>query len=905
MSPPPEGRGARDTARDVLRRLLPERAMSRDVDEELRFHVEERARELSLEEGLSEEDARRRVLASFGDVEAVGAECREIGRELLARRRRREWLHDSWRELRLAARRLRRSPGFTAAAALILALGVGASVAVFSVLYDVVLRPLPFPEPERLVRVWPGKSFNASMVRYFDSEVPALRGVVGYSGWSFTLVGEDRTEQVQGAAVTPEYFDVLGIQPLIGRSFLPDEERRESAGVVLLSYDFWQSHFGGDPDVLGRDLPLQTFGRPPVHRVIGVLPDGFQPLGGDIDVWAPLQIAGPRNEIGAAGTPSFAVASDSSWYVSDVVGRLAPDATTELASEQVRSAALRLRADVPAAANEEEAETAAVLPLLDATVGDARPVLWGVFAAAGLVLLIACANVSTLVAIRAARARGDVAVRTALGAGRVRLIADRLAESALLAVLGGGAGVGLAAGLLSVFRGGLTTAGLPRASTVSLDLPALAFALAVALGSMTVFALMPALAQLRTAPGDALRGGRRSGATGARHRLDRGLVAAEIALATLLLFSAGLTLRSLLAVLSTDPGFRAEGVIAVAIEPPTSQLTTGPERRQFYQDVEARMAALPGVESVGSIHLLPLTANNWSYPYLAEGHAPPENAPLPSANFRTVSTGYFATVGIPVLQGRAFDDRDRTGDPEVVIVNRRMAEDLWPGESALGKEIRIFGNLPKRVVGVVGDVRQHALELAPKPEMYLPSEQYTLAAMFVLVRAPAWTAGTLEQLRELVWLVNSGVAVPRVVPLEDLVADSVAERRFAVQLLLGFGVVALLLAGFGVYGVTSYLVSQHVPEMGLRLALGARPGQLAAEALGWGLLPVGVGAAAGVAAALLGGRLIARFLFGVPPTDVVTVLGVVAALGAAALVANWVPARRVSRLDPSEALRAE
>jgi predicted permease len=893
----------RELVREALRRILPERALSREVEEELRFHVEERARELQIEEGLGEEEARRRVLASFGNVDALSAECREIGLQLLARKERREHLSELTRELRLAARRLWRSPGFTSAAVAILALGIGASVAVFSVLFEVALRPLPFPAPERLVRVWPGKSFNGSMVRYFGSEVPAFAGAVGYSGWSFTLVGDDRTEQLQGAVVTPEYFDLLGVQPLIGRSFLPEEESREASGVVLLSHDFWQNRFGGDPGVIGRDLPLQTFGRPPSHLVIGVLPPDFRPLDGAVDVWAPLQIAGTRTAPGMTEAPSLAVASDSSWYVSNVVARLAPGATVEQASAQVRTAALRLQRDVPGAATPEEAETATAQPLLDATVGDVRPVLWSVFGAAGLVLLIACANLSTLVAIRSARGRGDAAVRTALGAGRSRLLAERLVESSLLALLGGAGGVALAAILLSAARRGLAAADIPRVTEVSLDVPALLFALGVSVLCMTVFALVPALTGSRRTPGDALRSGPRPGATGGRHRLDRGLIAAEVALATLLLFGAGLALRSLMAVLSTDPGFTTEGVIAVAIEPPTSQLTTGAERREFYREVESRIAALPGVESVGSIHLLPLTENNWNYPYLAEGHDPPVDAPLPSANFRSVTPGYFATLGIPLLQGRAFDARDREGEPDVMIINRRMAEELWPGESALGKEVRIFGNMPKHVVGVVGDIRQHALEREPRPEMYVPSDQYSLSAMYVLVRARG-PSTAFEQLRELVWAVNPRVAVPRVVRLGELVGDSVAERRFTAQLLLCFGVVALVLAGFGVYGVTSYLVSLRVPELGLRLALGARPAQLRAEALAWGLLPVTLGAVAGVVASLFAARLIAGFLYGVAPTDTVTVVGVVAVLGSVALLANAIPARRASRLDPSEALRA-
>jgi predicted permease len=901
MAPRPDEPSPNGIARELLRRLLPERAIARDVDEELRFHIEGRVRELQDEEGLGVEEARQRVLASFGDVDALGAECREIGREAALRRQRRELLPELAREVRLAARRLRRSPGFAGAAVLILALGVGASVAVFSVLYEVVLRPLAYQEPERLVRVWPGKSFNGSMVRYFERSVPAFEGVAGLSGWSFTLVGDDRTEQIQGAAVTPEYFDVLGVRPALGRSFLREEEHHENAGVVLLSHDFWQRRFGGDPDILGRELPLETFGRPPRHRVIGVLPPDFRPEARVADVWAPLQIGAWR----AALEPAQAVASDSSWFVNEVVARLAPDATVAQASEQLRAAALRLRAEVPATSTEEEAETARAELLLDATVGEVRPVLWGIFSAAGMVLLIACANLSTLVVIRSSRGRGEAAVRAALGAGHARLLGERLIENGLLAALGGAAGVVLAAALLAAVRGGLVAAGLPRASAITLQVPALAFALAVSAGAMLLFALLPAFSSTRSAPGDALRGGPRPGATGARHHLDRGLVAAEVALATLLLFGAGLALRSLLQVLSTDPGFRTDGVIALSVEPPNSQLTTGAERRAFYGELEVRLAALPGVESVGAIHLLPLTDNNWSYPYLAEGHAPPQNSPLPSANFRAVSGGYFRTLEIPLLEGRAFDERDRQGEPAVVILNRRMAEDLWPNESAVGKEIRLFGSQPLTVVGVVGDVRQHTLELAPRPEMYLPSGQYSLAAMSVLIRAPTLAAGTLETLRELVWSVNPSVAVPRLLPLDQLVAESVAERRFAAQLLLGFGAVALLLAGCGVYGVTSYVVSLRVRELGLRLALGARPGQLGREALGWGLLPVMLGGAVGVVASLLAARLIAGLLYGVAPTDWATLAVVVALLGLVTLLANSIPARRAARLDPSEALRAE
>lgn len=876
--------------RDALRRLFPEQALRRDIEEELRFHLEERTRELT-ESGVAPAEARARVLAAFGDPARIESECRRIGGQGLSRTRRRELVIGLARELRVAARRLRRSPAFSAAALGILALGIGASVAMFSVLYEVLLRPLPYAEPERLVAVWPTKNFNAAMVEFFEAETPALGRVAGASGWTFTLLGDGPPEQVSGEVVSPDYFEVLGVRPALGRGFAREEAWPGRSGVVVLSHGFWQRRFGGDTDILGRELRLETHNRPSTHRVVGVMPESFVAPAGSPELWAPLQLA-----------PGRTVASDSSWFVSRVVARLAPGASVQEASAQVAATAVRLRQAFPVAADEEEVRQAGVAVLLDELVGGVRPLLWAVLGAVGLVLLIACANLSTLLLARCAGDRPETAVRAALGGGRARLAGERMVESGLLGTLGGLLGVGGAWVLLRLLSGGLAAA-LPRGSDVALSLPVLAFALGLTLVTVLLFGVLPALRVAGQDPGAALRGGVRPGA-GTRHGLDRALLAGEVALTVVLLAGALLALRSFRALAATDPGFRTQGITALHVDPAPSRLATDAARRAFYRQVEERLAEVPGTRSVGAIHLLPHAGANWSFPYLAEGHPPPENAPLPSADFRVVTPSYFPTAGVPLLRGRAFDSEDGPDSEPVIVINRTMAELLWPGEDALGREIRIFGSNPTRVVGVVGDTRAHALDLAPRPTMYVPFRQYALASLVFMVQGAPDAPPSPAVLRQAVWSVDDGVAIPFVRPLEEVLADGLRARAFFVTLLTGFGALALLLAGFGVYGVTTYLVSRRIPEFGLRLALGARPDQVVRGALRWGLSPVALGAAVGLLGALAGTRFLESLLYQVTATDPLSLGGAVTLLFAVAVGATLVPARRAARLDPSRALRS-
>lgn len=871
------------------------RSAGEEIDDELRFHIEGAVDEL-VASGLTEDEARRRVMDEFGDVGRIRDECREIAREREGTMGRENLMGSTVRDVRVAVRRLSRQPAFAGAAIVTLALGIGATVAMFSVVEGVVLRPLPYPEPERLVAVWPGANFNIAMVDYFR-DAPSLGPMTGLSGWSFTLTGEGEPERVDGAAVDPEYFDVFGVHPTLGRGFTEEERYYGRADVVVLSWDFWQRRFGGDPGVIGRRIALEGH-KQTDHVVVGVMPEGHSLVGSaKADVFVPLSTA----------PGGYTVAQDSSWYVNDVVARLAPGATVEQARIETRELARRLRADFPGRFREDYVRTADAQPLLDSVVGDVRGGLLVMLGAVALVLVIACANVANLLLARTAERGRDSALRAALGASRGRLARQSLAESLVLAVVGGGLGVLLAWWSLDVLANGVRMA-LPRSPDVAVSLPVLFFALAVTAGSVVLFGLLPALRGGARDVSAELRGGGGPRNTGSRgqHRLRRTLVAVEVALAVVLVAGAGLLLRSFGRLYGTDPGFRPEGVLALEVSHPGAELPGSRQGlAQYYLEVQRRLAAVPGVEDVGGIHLLPLTFGNWSFPYLAEGHEPGPDGNLTSANFRIVTPGYFRTLGIPLLQGRDVTEADGAEGPGVGLINRAMAEELWPGEDPLGKEILLFGNQPFTVVGVVGDTRQHSLDREPRPEMYRPLTQFSSGSVYMLVRGPGDMAALAPRLREAIWEVDPDVPIPFTGLVETVVADSVARARFFAVLLGGFGALALVLGAVGVYGVTAYTVASRLPEYGVRIALGAEPGSVARRAVAGGLAPVILGLAGGLAASLAAGRLLSSLLYRISPTDPVTLALVTVVLTGVAILAILVPARRASRVDPVKVLAAE
>lgn len=802
-------------------------------------------------------------------------------------------METTWRDLRHALRNLSRSPAFAAVAITILALGIGANVAMFSVLYSVVLRPLPYHEPGRLVRIWPSENFNITLVEMVKEGLPAVQTASGLSLWSLTLTGVGEPEQLDAAYVGTNHFDLLGVPPALGRGFRPEESTHERSDVVVLSYDFWQRRFGGDTSIVGTRVRIE--GRDHSTReVIGILPPDYREINGDPEVWTPLSLP-----------PGRTFVNDSTWYVNWVVGRLAPGATLERANQDLRTVARQLRQDYPRYFDEEVVATAEVEPLHEMVTGDVATTLWLMLGAVGLVLLIACANLANLLLARAAGRQREAALRVALGASRGRVIRQSLTDTLALCLIGCVAAVPLAEALLAYLRSH-APAGLPRSEAIGLDVTVLAFAFAVSVLCAAAIGLAPALRATGGHIQERLRVGGRWSPGGGAHRLSRSLVVAEIAFAMIVITAGSLVLKGFSGLRATDPGFRPDGVTVVEAVMPLGQDEGGETELAFHRRALERLSGLPGVEAVGAIHLLPLTPDNWSFPYLAEGQEPDPDRPLPTANFRVVMGDYFRTVGIPLLSGRALAETDDRDAPRVGLINRAMANALWPGQDPIGKEIRVFGNLPFTVVAVVGDVRQHRLETRPRPEMYLPKAQWRWAVsrMYLMVRSRGAPPGAAA-LRQAVWSVDPAVPIPSVQPLERVVADSVADARFFAATLGGFGTLALLLGALGVYGVAAHVTRARLPDYGIRLALGAAPRSVTRGVLVDGLRPVTVGLGLGIVGSLAAGRLLGGLLYGVAPSDPAVYVGVATVLVTAGALATYLPARRASRADPLQVLRAE
>ncbi|MGD8279509.1 MAG: ABC transporter permease [Gemmatimonadota bacterium] len=861
------------------------------IEAELRFHIEGRAEEL-MASGLSPDEAWAAARAAFGDVERVRSELREIGRERARRQARREQVTGFIRDVRMGLRRLRRSPGYTVVAVMTLALGIGASVAMFTVLNAVLLRPLPYPSADRLVRLWPSENYNITLSREVGTSLRSVQSFTGLSNWGLVLAGAGEPEVLNTAVVDAGYFDTFGVRPELGRAFLADETDPSTSGVVILSHALWERRFGGDPSVIGRTIRLSGYDHE-TREVIGVMPASHQTPQREADAWIPLHVRAGHT-----------VVSDSSWYVNVVVARLAPGATVAGANAELRALAVRLREESPGRLDEETVRTASVVTLRDSEVGDVRGLLWTLLAAVGLVLLIACANLANLVLARAAGHRRELAVRTALGAGRARLVRQQVAEGAILAAVGAGSGLLLARGLLALARVS-EASGLPLAGRLPVDGRVVAFTVAASVGALILFGLFPALratgSGLRSDVRNWTRGGSRDRQS---HRLNRLLVTAEIALATMLATGAGLVLASFVTLRSVDPGIDPSDVLAVEVQPQADRY--GDERAvQYYSELTARLAALPGVEAVGGVQLLPFTYDNWAFPYLAEGQTAQPDVPLPSANFRIVTGDYFGAVDQPLLEGRVFTAADRAGTEHVIAINRTLADELWPGASPIGKQLAVFGSMEMRVVGVVGDVRQHALDREPRPEMYVPFAQWGRNAQMVFMLEGNRLGGLGPEIRQVVRSIDPDVPITTLRPLSDVLGQSLDQRRFVMAVMATFGLLALLLGAVGVYGVMSNLVGARIPDFGVRLALGARPGSVLLSALSSGMLPAGAGMVLGIIGAITVSGVLRGLLFGIGPLDPRTYITVAVVLFTVATLASWIPARRAARSDPLSVLRTD
>ena len=854
-----------------------------DVDDELAFHLETRAAE-HVARGVPEAEARRLAREEFGDLEGARRRCLAIGEERLRRRRRVELGQAIGGDLRLALRALRRRPAFAAVVLLTLALGFGANTAILGVVHGVLLRPLPYARPERLVALWPAHRLSGAELLFLQARLRAAARVETYSpGWSVTLTGASEAAQLPAARVSSGFFDALGARPLLGRGFVPDDARPGTNDVAILGHALWRTRFGADPAIVGRRILLDGA----AQTVVGVMPPDFWYHANGVQLWQPMVLdpAAPfHREPSALG-----------------VARLRDGATVDEARAELRALVAPMREAL--AYDADYGRDADVVPLADALVGPVRRPLLVLLGAAACIVLIAVANVGNLLLVRAADRRRESAVRMALGAGRGRLVRQLLVESVTLASLGGLLGLGLGVAGVRALRA-LLPADLPRASEVAAGPVVLLVAAAATLVAGLLLGLGAARVGTRGDAQAALRGRGDDGAGRGGQRLRGGLVVAEVALAFTLVVGAGLMVRTLWNLSRVDPGFRSAGTLAFTVSPGGR----GSARRQHVHDVMARIAALPGVRAVGATHHLPLTGYSWDADLQVDGRPLAAGAVPPRSAWRIVTDDYFRAMAIPLRAGRPFGARDDAGAPRVAIVNRRLAAELWPGEDPIGRRLTAgFAtmNEPATVVGVVGDVRHDALTAGPPAELYLPFRQRLAGPMHVVVRTEGDALARAAEVRAAAHQVDAAVPVADLRTLDAVVSASVAQPRLVAALLLLFGTLGLALAAVGVYGVVAYGVGQRRREIGVRLALGAEWRSIVRLVVGGGLRYALAGLGLGVAAALLLTRAMRRLVHGVAVTDPATYAALALLLLGVVLVASWLPARRAARVEPGVVLRGE
>jgi len=796
-------------------------------------------------------------------------------------------------DVRYGLRRLSKSPGFTIVAAGALALGIGANTAIFSVVNAVLLRPLPYPAPDELVQVWETRprqnmaSVEASPNEFlaWAAEGRSFRHLAAVDFANYNLTGRGEPERVTAALVSAEYFPAFGVAPAAGRAFLAEEDQPGKENVVVLTHDFWQTRFGGDPSVLDQTVSLDGA----ACAVVGIMPRGFR-LPQDAKLARPIAFA-----------PEARTRAGSHYL--QVFGRLAGGVTREQAGAELSGIAARLEQTF---ASTNAGHGVVLVPLREQLVGDVRPALLVLLGAVGLVLLIACANLANLLLARAEGRRKEVAVRAALGASRWRIVRQLLAESVLLAAAGGGLGLLLAVWGVDLLVS-LDPAGVQRVGEVALDAGVLAFTVALSLATGLVFGLAPALQASKTDFVETLKEGGRSSTGPARAgRLRGALVVSEVALTLVLLVGAGLLVKSFARLLDVDPGLDPRGVLTLDLSLPPAKYA---ERRQvaaFYERLLGEVAALPGVEVAGAVSVLPLGGDDNSNFVEIEGRPPLAPGQALRAGRRNASPDYFRALRVPLKSGRALAPSDAADAPPAAVINEAMARAFFPGEDPVGKRLRTGDNNPwVTIVGVVGDVRHRGLDVDTRPEMFFPHAQSPSRQMSLVVRSGGDPLALVGAVRERVRAVDKDQPVGNVKTMEAWVAESVASRRFAVLLLAAFALVAAGLAAVGIYGVVSYGVAQRTHELGLRLALGAQRSDVLRLVIRQGMKMTLVGAAVGLAAALALTRLMAGLLYGVSATDPLVFAGVALLLVAVALLACYVPARRATRVDPMVALRHE
>ena len=800
-------------------------------------------------------------------------------------------LSHSLRDARYAVRQLWKAPGFAIVATLTIALGIGATSAMFSVINGVLLRPLPYGDPGGLVRVHEiipqyGR-FSVAPANFLDwrQQTTIFERIAAYTNASATFTGGDTPERVQGASVSWDIFELLRVAPALGSGFTAAQDVPGANGVIVISHGMWQQRFGSDPSVVGRTIP---FSGVPV-TVLGVMPAGFYFPARTTEFWQPIAI-NPANA-GRGG------------HFLGVIARTKPGVSVETAAAEMRTIAERLARQYP---DTNTGESAEVVALHEQVVGAIRPALMTLFAAVGVVVLIACANVANLLLVRASVREKEVAIRAALGAARGRLVLQMLVESLVLAIAGGALGVLLAyLAIPSIQTLGANS--IPRVADVTIDGRVLAFAAAAAILTGLLFGLVPAWQASRAGAGLVLKEGGRSSSTSGGRWVRSGLLVAEVALSIVLLVGATLLLRSFSRLTNVNPGFRPERVLAFQVSLPQSSYTEDGNRIAFFDTLLERLDALPGVAGAGMVQTLPMRGG-YVLSFDVQGRPPAKPGEEPSANHRVVSPGYFSTLGIPLRRGRLFDGRDAEKSRMVAVVDEAFVTRHFPNEDPIGRGLDIGNGSDGfyEIVGVVGNVHHDGLDASPDPTMYVPFKQDVFSSMWVLAAADRGDPAQLSAaVRQAVREIDRTLPAYSINPLATIVSDSVAARRFSMLLLVLFAGVALFLAAVGLYGVVSYTVRQRTREIGLRMALGAQPGNVLRMVVGGGMKLAAIGVVLGIVAAVALAQLVESMLFDVAPSDPLSYAATSAVLLVIAALACYLPARRAMRVDPMMTLQAE
>ena len=861
-----------------LRALIRGRETERDLHDEVEHYLEQ-ATAAQAARGLDPGAARRAARLELDGPTWVREQVRGYGWENL--------VETLVADLRYAARRLRGAPGFTAVTVLTLALGIGGTTAIFSVVNPILFESLPYPGAGKLAAIWESDHVPQTFVTYREiaERSRSFEAVAVLRAWQPTLVGGAEPERLEGQRVSAGYFRVLGVAAALGRAFEPGDDRLNGPAVVILSDALWRRRFAADSAVVGRQITLDER----AHTVLGVLPAGFDNvLAPAAGLWAPLQY--DLSEGRAFG------------HHLRMIGRLAPGIRHDQAAREVDALGRAVAARYPDGFG--KGATSVAVPLQEDLTRGVKPALLAIIGGVVLVLLIACVNVTNLLLARGVQRREEFALRAALGAGRSRLIRQLLTESVLLAVLGGAAGLAVAAlgvrGLVA-----LSPESLPRLGAVEVDPAVFAFSLALAALIGVAFGLAPALQAAGSAPQAGLPQGNRH-TPGGHRRLRSGLVVAEVALALMLLVSSGLLLRSLGRLFAVPAGFDPVDVLTLQVQTSGQRFADRDATQRFFSAALQAVRAVPGVTRAAFTSQLPLSGDLDEYGAHFEG-GPAEPATSHSVFRYAVSEQYLETMGIPLRAGRALDERDRAGAPLVALISESLARSRFPSASALGQRVRVGPGPPYTIVGVVGDVKQMSLALDQADAVYIPAAQWPVgdASMSLVVRGPGDVASLTPEIRRAVWSVDRDQPILRVATLERLLAASAAERRFALILFEAFALAALVLAGAGIYGVLSGSVAERTREIGVRAALGASRRSILALVLRSGLGLTGLGLLIGLAGAVLATRGIEAMLFGVTRLDPVTYFGVLVLLAGVALLACWIPARRAMGVDPATTLRSE